>query len=63
MSSEPDVEAEELIRPIVSSTCSTHGINGSATRWNSISEDTYSLLIGEVDESLIDTNPSAKLFE
>ena len=63
MSSEPDVEAEEL------DTAYREALRAQRTALTGllhdgvITEDTYSKLIGEVDEALMDVNPSARLLE
>ena len=63
MTSEPDVEAEEL------DTAYREALRAQRTALTGllhdgvITEDTYSKLIGEVDEALMDVNPSARLAE
>ncbi|MFN8384762.1 MAG: Na+/H+ antiporter [Anaerolineales bacterium] len=63
MTSEPEVEAEEL------DTAYREALRAQRTALNGllhdgvISEDTYSQLIGEVDEALMSANPSARLAE
>jgi CPA1 family monovalent cation:H+ antiporter len=63
MSSEPDVEAEEMDTAYREALRAQRTALSGLLRDGVISEETYSLLIGEVDELLLDANPSAKLFE
>jgi CPA1 family monovalent cation:H+ antiporter len=63
MKDEPDVEAEELDTAYRESLRAQRTALTGLLRDGVISEDTYSLLIGEVDEALLETNPSARLFE
>ena len=63
MTSEPDVEAEELDTAYRESLRAQRTALTGLLRDGVITEDTYSQLIGEVDEALMDENPSAKLFE
>lgn len=63
MTSEPDVEAEEL------DTAYREALRAQRTALTGllhdgvITEGTYSHLLGEVDEALMDANPSARLVE
>jgi CPA1 family monovalent cation:H+ antiporter len=63
MTSEPDMEAEEL------DTAYREALRAQRTAFTGllhdgvITEDIYSKLIGEVDEALMDANPSARLVE
>jgi CPA1 family monovalent cation:H+ antiporter len=63
MTSEPDVEAEELDTAFREALRAQRAALTGLLRDGVISEDTYSLLIGEVDEALMEPNPSTKLFE
>jgi CPA1 family monovalent cation:H+ antiporter len=63
MKDEPDVEAEELDTAYRESLRAQRTALTGLLRDGVISEDTYSLLIGEVDEALLEANPSARLFE
>ncbi len=63
MSSEPDVEAEELDTAYREALRAQRTALTGLLRDGVISEDTYSHLVGEVDEALMEENPSAKLFD
>jgi CPA1 family monovalent cation:H+ antiporter len=63
MTSEPDVEAEELDTAYRESLRAQRTALTGLLRDGVISDDTYSLLTGEVDEALMEQNPSARLFE
>lgn len=63
MSSEPDVEAEELDTAYREALRAQRTALASLLRDGVITEDTYSQLIGEVDESLTNSNPTARLIE
>jgi hypothetical protein len=63
MTSEPEVEAEEL------DTAYREALRAQRTALTGllhdgvITDETYSRLVSEVDEALMDENPSARLFE
>jgi monovalent cation:H+ antiporter, CPA1 family len=61
MTSEPDVEAEELDTAYREALRAQRTALTGLLRDGVITEDTYSKLIGEVDEVLMDKNPSARL--
>jgi len=63
MTSEPDVEAEEFDTAYREALRAQRTALTGLLRDGVITEDTYSQLIGEVDESLMDKNPSARLVE
>jgi CPA1 family monovalent cation:H+ antiporter len=63
MTSEPDVEAEELDTAYREALRAQRTALTGLLRDGVITEDTYSKLIGEVDEVLMDKNPSARLVE
>ena len=63
MISEPDVEAEELDTAYREALRAQRTALTGLLRDGVITEDTYSQLIGEVDEALMDENPSARLAE
>ena len=63
ISSEPEVEAEELDTAYREALRAQRTALTGLLRDGVISEETYSLLIGEVDEALIGENPSAALFK
>ncbi len=63
MSSEPDVEAEELDTAYREALRAQRTALTGLLRDGVITENTYSKLIGEVDETLMDKNPSARLVE
>ncbi len=63
MTSEPDVEAEELDTAYREALRAQRTALTGLLRDGVITEDTYSQLIGEVDETLMDANPAAKLLE
>ncbi len=63
MTSEPDVEAEELDTAYREALRAQRAALTSLLRDGVITDETYSRLIGEVDESLMDENPSARLIE
>jgi len=63
ITSEPDVEAEELDTAYRESLRAQRAALTGLLRDGIISEETYSQLVGEVDEALMQANPSARLFE
>lgn len=63
MISKPDVEAEELDTAYREALRAQRTALAGLLRDGIITEETYSLLIGEVDEALMDSNPSARLIE
>ncbi len=63
MTSEPDVEAEELDTAYREALRAQRTALSGLLRDGVITDNTYSKLIGEVDEALMDTNPSARLIE
>jgi len=63
MTSEPDVEAEELDTAYREALRAQRAALAGLLRDGVISEDAYSQLVGEVDEALMNENPSAQLFE
>jgi monovalent cation:H+ antiporter, CPA1 family len=63
ITSEPDVEAEELDTAYRESLRAQRAALTGLLRDGVISEDTFSLLVGEVDEALMEANPSVRLFE
>lgn len=63
MTSEPDVEAEELDTAYREALRAQRTALTGLLRDGVITEETYSKLVGEVDETLMDTNPSAQLLE
>jgi len=63
MTSEPEVEAEELDMAYREALRAQRTALTSLLRDGVVTEDTYSQLVGEVDEILLDTNPSARLIE
>jgi len=63
MTSEPDVEAEELDTAYREALRAQRTALTGLLRDGVITEETYSRLTGEVDEALMDANPSARLFE
>jgi len=63
MTSEPEVEAEELDTAFREALRAQRTALTGLLRDGIISEDTYSLLTSEVDEALMKENPSAALFE
>jgi hypothetical protein len=63
MTSEPDVEAEELDTAFREALRAQRSALSGLLRDGVISEETYSQLVSEVDEALMEENPSAKLFE
>ncbi len=63
MTSEPEVEAEELDTAYREALRAQRTALTSLLRDGVITEETYSRLTGEVDEALMDENPSLRLFE
>jgi CPA1 family monovalent cation:H+ antiporter len=63
ISSEPDVEAEELDTAYREALRAQRSALTGLLRDGVITEETYSKLTGDVDEALMDENPSARLFE
>lgn len=63
MTSEPDVEAEELDIAYREALRAQRAALMGLLRDGVISEETYSQLVGEVDEALMEANPSTRLFE
>lgn len=63
MTSKPEVEAEELDTAYREALRAQRTALTGLLRDGVITEDTYSKLIGEVDEALMDANPSAQLAE
>lgn len=63
ITSEPDVEAEELDTAFREALRAQRVALTGLLRDGVISEETYALLIAEVDETLMRDNPSAALFE
>jgi hypothetical protein len=63
MTSEPEVEAEELDTAYREALRAQRTALTGLLRDGVITEEAYSQLIGEVDEALMDTNPSARLVE
>lgn len=63
MTSEPDVEVEELDTTYREALRAQRTALSGLLRVGIITEDTYSQLIGEVDEALMDKNLSARLAE
>jgi CPA1 family monovalent cation:H+ antiporter len=63
MTSEPDMEAEELDTAYREALRAQRTVLTGLLRDGVITDETYSILIGEVDESLMDENPSARLIE
>jgi CPA1 family monovalent cation:H+ antiporter len=63
ITSEPDVEAEELDTAYRESLRAQRAALTGLLRDGIISEETYSQLVGEVDDALMEANPSAPLFE
>jgi monovalent cation:H+ antiporter, CPA1 family len=63
MTSDPDVEAEELDIAYREALRGQRSALTSLLHDGVITEETYSKLIGEVDEALMNENPSARLFE
>ncbi len=63
MTSEPDVEAEELDIAYREALRAQRAALAGLLRDGVISEEAYSQLVGEVDEALMNENPSAQLFE
>jgi CPA1 family monovalent cation:H+ antiporter len=63
MSSEPDVEAEELDTAYREALRAQRTALTGLLRDGVIAEDTYSLLVGEVDEALMDKKPFTRLVE
>lgn len=61
MTSEPDVEAEELDTAYREALRAQRASLNGLLHDGVITEEAYSLLIGEVDEALMDSNPSARL--
>jgi CPA1 family monovalent cation:H+ antiporter len=61
MNSEPEVEAEELDTAYREALRAQRTALTGLLRDGVITDDTYSQLIGEVDEALMDKNPSARL--
>jgi hypothetical protein len=62
MTSEPDVEADELDTAYREALRGQRAALTGLLRDGVISEDTYSQLISEVDEALMEENPAARLF-
>lgn len=63
MTSDPDVEAEELDTAYREALRAQRTALTGLLRDGVITDETYSNLVGEVDESLMDENPSARLIE
>jgi len=63
MTSEPDVEAEEFDTAYREALRAQRTALTGLLRDGVITDETYSQLIGEVDEALMDKNPSARLVE
>jgi CPA1 family monovalent cation:H+ antiporter len=63
MTSEPEVEAEELDTAYREALRAQRTALTGLLRDGVISEESYSKLIGEVDEAMMEENPSRKLFE
>ena len=63
MTSEPDVEAEELDTAYREALRAQRTALAGLLRDGIITEEIYSRLIGEVDEALLDSNPSGRLLE
>jgi len=63
MTSDPDVEAEEFDTACREALRAQRTALTGLLRDGIITDETYSTLIGEVDESLVDENPSARLIE
>ena len=63
MTSEPEVEAEELDTAYREALRAERTALSGLLHDGVITDETYSHLIGEVDEALMDKNPSARLVE
>ena len=63
MTSEPEVEAEELDTAYREALRAQRTVLTGLLHDGVITDETYSLLIGEVDEALMEENPSRKLVE
>jgi hypothetical protein len=63
MTSEPEVEAEEFDTAYREALRAQRATLTGLLHDGIISEETYLQLIGEVDEALMDANPSARLIE
>jgi hypothetical protein len=63
MTSEPEVEAEELDTAVREALRAQRTALSGLLRDGVITDETYSRLILEVDEALMDKNPSARFVE